>query len=121
LVRAVCQRSRCWNGRRVRGLNPLNTDDAELLAAVNRGEFAVAGFRNRDLRECLFGAAPRDAAKLRRQSSQITRRLRMLRAHGLIKKITGTHRYHVTSKGRVIITALLTARAANTRRLLEAA
>jgi hypothetical protein len=121
LVRAVCQRSRCWNGRRVRALNPFNADDAELLAAVNRGEFAIAGFRNRDLRACLFGAASRDPAKRRRQSGQVTRRLRLLRAHGLIKKITGTHRYQVTAKGRVIITALLTARAANTRRLLEAA
>jgi hypothetical protein len=121
LVGAVCRPVRCWKGRRVRGLNPLATDDAELLAAVNRGEFTVSGFRNRDLRACLFGAPPREAAKLRRQSGQITRRLRMLRAHGLIKKIPGTHRYQATANGRVIITALLTARAANTRRLLEAA
>lgn len=121
LARAVCQRSRCWKGRPVRGLNPLSAEDAALLAAVNRGEFTVTGFRNRDLRACLFGAAPRDPAHRRRQSGQVTRRLRMLRAHGLIKKITGTHRYQVTANGRVIITALLTARAANTRRLLEAA
>jgi hypothetical protein len=121
VVSAVCRPVRCWKGRRVRGLNPLSGEDAELLTAVNRGEFALAGFRNRDLRACLFGAAPRAPANLRRQSGQVTRRLRMLRAHGLIKKITGTHRYQVTAKGRVIITALLAARAANTRRLLEAA
>jgi hypothetical protein len=121
LTSAVCRPVRCWKGRRVRGLNPLSAEDAELLTAVNRGEFAVAGFRNRDLRACLFAAAPRDPVKQRRQSGQVTRRIRMLRAHGLIKKITGTHRYQVTARGRVIITALLTARAANTRRLLEAA
>jgi hypothetical protein len=51
----------------------------------------------------------------------VTRRLRLLRAHGLLKKVPRTYRYQLTAKGRVIITALLTARAANTRRLLEAA
>jgi GTP cyclohydrolase I len=35
-------------------LNPLSPDDARLLEAVNRGEFAINGFRNRDLRALLF-------------------------------------------------------------------
>jgi hypothetical protein len=74
------------------------------------------------LRECLFGgAAATDPAARRRQSGQVTRRIRLLRAHGLVKKVSGTHRYQVSAKGRVIIAALLTAQAANTRRLLEAA
>src|SRR3954469_4889506 len=41
LVSGVCRQSRCWKGRRARGLNPLRGEDAELLAAVNRGEFVV--------------------------------------------------------------------------------
>lgn len=110
-----------WKGRAARGLNPLSGPDAALLAAVNRGEFALTGLRNRDLRACLFGPAPRDPAARRRQSAQITRRIRLLRAHGLLKKISGTHRYQVTAKGRITITAVLTARQADTRRLLEAA
>lgn len=110
-----------WRGRAARALNPLSGPDAALLAAVNRGEYTLTGLRNRDLRACLFGPAPRDPAAARRQSAQVTRRIRLLRAHGLLKKITGTHRYHVTAKGRIIITALLTARQADTRRLLDAA
>lgn len=110
-----------WKGRAARGLHPLSGPDAALLAAANRGEFALTGLRNRDLRACLFGAAPRDPDTRRRQSAQVTRRLRLLRAHGLLKKITGTHRYQVTAKGRTIMTAFLTARQADTRRLLEAA
>ena len=35
-------------GRRHRALNPLAPDDARLLEAVSRGEWLVAGFRNRD-------------------------------------------------------------------------
>lgn len=120
LAAGVCQPVRRWHGRRARGLNPLSEADAALLAAVSRGEFAITGLRNRDLRACLFGAT-RDPVQRRRQSGQVTRRLRLLRAHGLLKKLPRTNRYQVTPRGRVLLTALLTARAANTRRLLEAA
>jgi len=32
----------------------------------------------------------------------------MLRAHGLIQKVSRSHRYHVTDKGRGILIAVLT-------------
>jgi hypothetical protein len=43
--------------------------------------------------------------------------LRLLRAHGLLRKISGTHRYVVTEGGRKIITALLAARQADVEQL----
>ena len=43
-----------WKGRSVRALNPLAPADVELLEAINRGEFVLNGFRNRDLRALLF-------------------------------------------------------------------
>ncbi len=42
------------DARRFRALNPWSPDDAALLQAINRGEFAINGFRNRDLRSLLF-------------------------------------------------------------------
>jgi hypothetical protein len=45
------------NGRRARPLNPYAPADAKLLAAITRGEFALNGFRNRDLRPILFPAS----------------------------------------------------------------
>jgi predicted transcriptional regulator len=45
----------------------------------------------------------------------------MLRAHGLIKKVPRTHRYHVTDKGRTIITALIAARNADASKLAKIA
>ena len=57
----------------------------------------------------------------RRQSAHITRRLRMLRAHGLIKKLPTTHRYVLTATGRTAITALLTALKSNTKQLNQLA
>ena len=38
----------------------------------------------------------------------ISRKLRMLRAHGLIQKVSHTPRYHVTATGRAILVAVLT-------------
>ena len=110
-----------WKGRAVRALNPLAAQDVKLLEAVSRGEFLIAGFRNRDIRALLFGQASSDAAEGRRQSGQVTRRFQLLRGHGIIVKIAKTHRYQLTEKGRNCLSALLAARQANTKQLLEAA
>jgi hypothetical protein len=120
LVKGVC-RPVHWKGQRVRALNPLAQQDAALLAAVNRGEFLLHGFRNRDLVALLHSPGRVSAEEQRRRSSSITRKLRMLRAHSLIKKIAHTHRYQLTKQGRTIITALLAAQKANTTQLLKAA
>ena len=56
---------------------------------------------------------PRDAQEKRRRSGVVTRKLRLLRAHGLLHKVPKTHRYLVSDNGRKAITALLAARDAN--------
>ena len=120
LAQAVCQPV-IWQGKRSRAMNPLAVADGRLLEVVNRGEFTINGFRNRDLRGLLFSKLPKDAAEQRRQSAAITRQLRLLRAHGLIHKVPKTHRYQISPNGREIINALLAARQANTAKLTEAA
>jgi hypothetical protein len=116
----VCKRVR-KNRWRERALNPLSAADAALLAAVNRGEFALNGLRNRDLRVLLFGPQSPCAKTRRRQAASITRKLRLLRAHGLIRKVSHTHRYLVTEEGRRIITALLSALNADVEQLTKMA
>jgi hypothetical protein len=116
----VCKRVR-KNRWRERALNPLSAADAALLAAVNRGEFALNGLRNRDLRTLLFGPQSPCAKTRRRQAASITRKLRLLRAHGLIRKVSHTHRCLVTEEGRRIITALLTALNADVEQLTKMA
>ena len=101
-VRPICQPTE-WHGRRVRALQPLRPEDGRLLAAVIRGEFALNGFRNRDLRPLLFGEGEVPADEARRQSAKITR---LLRGHGLIQKVPKTHRDTLTGPGRQTITAL---------------
>jgi hypothetical protein len=107
------------DGQRSRALNPLTGADGTLLRAIARGDFLLQGFRNRDLRGVLYGAAG-TAADRRRQASCVTRQLRLLRAHGLIIKVQKTHRYQVSAQGRRILSALLSAHAADVTRLAAA-
>ena len=95
-------------GRRVRALRPFEPQDHSLLLAINRGEFAINGFRNRDLQMLLYGSVAEDAGERKRRSAAISRKLRMLRAHGLIHKVHKSHRYQVTAAGRQAIDAILT-------------
>jgi len=105
---AGIQKPAPWSGRKVRGLRPW-ADDKELLTAINHGDFLINGFRNRDLQKLLYTTAAESPADRRRRSSAISRKLRLLRGHGLIQKVPRTHRYHVTETGRTILVAVLTA------------
>jgi hypothetical protein len=116
LVDRVC-RPVTDEGRRFRALNPWAPDDAAILSAVHRGEFLVNGLRHRDLRAVLFPKDTGDPAEARRRAGQVTRWLRLLRAHGLIAKVPRTHRYMVTLRGRQTITAIIAARHANAESL----
>lgn len=118
-VEAVCKPVQ-HEGRRARAINPWSSQDAALLLAVNRGEFKLNGFRNRDLRALLFPTKPTTTLQ-RRHAGIITRKLGLLRAHGLIMKLQGTHRYVLTHKGTAIITALLAARQADINQLTQIA
>ena len=109
-----------WKGRRVRALDPLGKD-RKLLEATSRGEFALNGFRNRDLQTTFFGTPTDEVREKRRRSAWVSRKLRMLRAHGLIRKVTGTYRYHLTETGQRAVSAIFAALRATVRDLLPIA
>lgn len=110
-----------YKGRRVRALNPHAPADAALLAAISRGEFTLNGLRNQDLRRLLFNRPGRTKAEQKRQAAAVSRQLRLLRAHRLIRKVPHTHRYHLTDAGRIVVTALMAARNTNTQELTRMA
>jgi hypothetical protein len=109
------------DGRPYRGLRVMDADDGALLAAVGRGEHAINGFRNGDIRAALFGVDPANEKELRRRSAQVTRKLGLLRAHGLIAKVPKTRRWILTDKGREVTMLLAAASHAKTGELLKAA
>ena len=106
LTAAIQQPTR-WQGRRVRALHPWGQDQA-LLTAVNRGDFLITGLRNRDLQALLYAHPPATDAERRQRSAAISRKLRLLQAHGLLRKVPHTHRYQVSAEGRSILFSVLT-------------
>jgi hypothetical protein len=108
------------DGRRARGINPLTGEDARVASILLQGEFSISGFRNGDVRTLLYPEA-QTADDRRRASGKVTRLLRLFRAHGLIQKIPGTHRYKLTAQGRRTLPAFIVARNASTEKLNQLA
>jgi hypothetical protein len=119
LVESLEQPTR-WKKQPVRGLRVWGQDRA-LLEAISRGEFNLNGFRNRDLQPHFYGPPCLLPEESRRRSAAMGRKLRMLRAHGLIQKLPHTHRYQLTATGRLAITAILAARQVTVAELTHAA
>lgn len=99
----------------------MGLEDGKLLAAVARGEFAINGFRNRDIRVLLMGPDPQGADKARRRSGRLSRKFALLRAHGLIRRVPKTRRWMLSSKGQQVVTLLSVAKAASAKQLMEKA
>jgi hypothetical protein len=78
------------NGRRYRGINFFSKDDSLLLQVIARGEFTITGLRNKDLQRHLPG----------KTAAWISRCLKRLRAHGLIKRVGRTYKHYLTDLGR---------------------
>ena len=73
--------------------------------------------RNRDLQRLLYGQPAPSRQEARGRSAAVSRKLRLLRAHGVIQKVPKTHRYQVTAGGRMAILAVLAAPHASLARL----
>lgn len=120
LLNKVCQPT-TYNGKRIRGLRPWSCDEVALFQAISRGEFCINGLRNRDLQPLLFPTPKTSPKDQRRRSARISYLLRILRAHGILHKIPKSHRYKVSSKGRDILAAVLSAHRASVQTLTQMA
>ena len=80
--------------RSYKGFNFFAEDDQKLFTVIARGEFNINGFRNQSLQPFLPNKNP----------MQISRILKRLRLHGLIKKVGCTYKYYLTSLGKSVIT-----------------
>jgi len=119
LLDQVCARV-SYRGRRLRALRIGDPADLALLNAISRGEFATAGFRNRDLRPLLYPTKRADH-HTPALSAKVSRQLRLLRAHGVIKKIPKTHRYRLTTNGQLLTAALFAVRDSTLQKLVGSA
>jgi hypothetical protein len=85
------------NDRSYRGFNLFYGDDLDMLRAIARGEFALTGLRNSWLRTVIP----------RLTGAQVSRLLKRLHLHGLIKKAARTYKYHLTTLGRQVCASAL--------------
>jgi coproporphyrinogen III oxidase-like Fe-S oxidoreductase len=97
------------------------TDEQCLQYIQEMREFTLLGLRNRDLQGLLYAAPAKIKLERRRRSAAITRKLRLLHAHGLIHKLPHTHRYRVSENGRLILNAILSAHRATIRQFMAPA
>lgn len=98
-------------GKCYRGLNPWQTEDFKLLKFLSKGELTICGFRNKNLRNWLYKKELQNPTKqtLKKLSCRTSRRIKLLRAHGLVRKVSKENRYVLTAKGRKLSTAFLSA------------
>jgi hypothetical protein len=85
------------DGHRIAGLRLGDRRAHALLQALLVFRLQPGGFRNRELRELLTDLLGRHPGEI--SAGQMTYDLRRLRAHGLIARIPGSHRYRVTDTG----------------------
>ena len=80
-----------------KGFNLFSQEDLSLFRTLLRGEFFLSGFTNKDLRQLLPN----------KNSGQITRLLKCLRVHGLIKRVGKRYKYYLTEFGRQVVVMAL--------------
>jgi len=113
----VCS-AKTKNGRRVRA-HDLTGKDRALIQAISTPKFSISGMMNGTLRELLRGE-PGFGGKTQKQlSSKVSRQLRLLRDHGLIKKVPRQNRYYLTQKGRQLTAVLNATLAASAQQLTK--
>lgn len=110
-----------WKGQQVRALRPWDDADQALLETLARGEFALNGFRNRDLRTLLCPQPAATTAQRRRETARVSRLIRLLRAHGLVRRIPRTYRYTLTPAARQLLPAILATQRLSLQQLQSAA
>ncbi|HOY32333.1 MAG TPA: hypothetical protein PKW80_10675 [Bacteroidales bacterium] len=84
--------SKSENNRNYKGFNFFSADDLIVLTAIVRGEFNINGFRNKNMRK-LLGF----------NSGKISRLIKRLIVHGLIKRATDSYKYYITKIGKETI------------------
>ena len=65
------------------------------------------------MRQALYPTDQRDPHRRRQASGRVTRWFRLLRAHGLIRKVSHTRYYRVTPTGHRVMTIALKLRQTN--------
>jgi len=108
------------DGKRVRAIDTFGKD-LELLRAVSDPCFNVSAITNKDLQKILLETPWAKGKTGKKLSGRIGRHLRLLRQHGLIKKLPNQRKYALTDKGRKLTVALDATLSASVNDLIKSA
>jgi len=103
-----------------RALDPTGKD-RELLQSLSNPEFRISGLTNKMLRQSLSDTNFGSGRIQKKLSAKISRHLRLLRAHGIIRKLPKQNRYQMTLKGVKLTNILNAFLAASTEQLIKMA
>ena len=92
-------------GKRYRALD-VTGKDLELLQAIADPKYAAGAMTNKLLRDSLADTKWAKGFNEKQLSGRVSRHLRLLREHGLIRRVPKRHQYELTEKGRQLTTAL---------------
>lgn len=108
------------DGRNFRGLDLIGKD-RELILLLADQAFKISGLTNKMLRKELSGTIFGSGRSEKQLSAKVSRHLKLLRVHGIIRKLPRQNRYQVTPKGTKLANALSALLAASTENLLKMA
>jgi len=108
------------DGRKFRGLDPVGKD-RELILSLSDPAFMISGFTNKMLRNDLLSASFGSGRTDKQLSAKVSRHFKLLRVHGIIRKLPRQNRYQVTIKGMQLAKALNALLTASTENLLKMA
>ena len=107
-------------GKKYRALDVFGKD-YEALISISDPVFDVHAITNKKLQDSLKNTSWANNMSGKQLSAKISRHLRLLREHGLIKKLPKQRKYTLTDKGRKLTAALEAASAASVNDLLKLA
>jgi hypothetical protein len=81
------------DGRSYKGFNFYDQEDQKLFEILVRGEFNINGLQNKLIRPFFPD----------KNTGMVSRILRRLRNHGIIKKVGKTYKYYLTRLGKAVI------------------
>ena len=113
-----CAKRRTKQGRSVRALELFGKDRA-LMHALADHAHSLEGITNASLRKALVGSTWAAGKTQKQLTARISRHIRLLRDHGIIRKMPNQRRYQLTEPGRNITTALTAALRLSTKKLMK--
>jgi hypothetical protein len=119
LISPVCK-SFSRKSKKIRALDIFGKD-LELLKSISKFSYNASFITNKELQKTLMDSSWSKGKTGKKLSSRISRNLKLLREHGLIKKYKNQRKYYLTDKGKDITSAIQIILSSSSKNLFDLA